>query len=93
MEQAGEAKSRHSTWRDYLQAFVGLAVLTVLEIGVTLLPIPRLPFLLALMGGKVLLVAMFYMHLRTDSRWYAYLFLVPVPFVVLVAAALLVYAF
>jgi cytochrome c oxidase subunit 4 len=75
----------------YLLVFLGLGLLTLAEVGVTYLPIIKLPILLALASTKVVLVAMFYMHLKTDNKWYSYLFLVPVPFVILIVAALLVY--
>lgn len=78
---------------NYLLVFLGLAVLTLAEVGVTYLPIIKLPILLALASTKVVLVAMFYMHLKTDSKWYGYLFLVPVPFAILIIAALLVGAY
>jgi caa(3)-type oxidase subunit IV len=75
---------------NYLLVFLGLGLLTLAEVGVTYLPIIKLPILLALTSTKVVLVAMFYMHLKTDSKWYAYLFLVPLPFAVLIVGSLLV---
>ncbi len=92
MKQVGESASDSHGRPNYVAVFLGLAALTLAEVGVTFLPIPQLPFLLALMIAKAALVALFYMHLKTDSRWYAYLFLIPLPFAVLVAAALLMYA-
>lgn len=76
--------------RLYRNVFLGLAALTLLEIGVSFLPIPTAPFLAALAVGKIVLVAMFYMHLKTDSRWFMYAILIPIPFVVLILVALVV---
>ncbi len=75
---------------NYLLVFLGLGLLTLAEVGVTYLPIIKLPILLALASAKVALVAMFYMHLKTDSKWYTYLFIVPLPFVILIVASLLI---
>jgi caa(3)-type oxidase subunit IV len=75
---------------NYLLVFLGLAALTAAEVGVTYLPIPQIPLLAALATTKVVLVAMFYMHLKMDSKWYAYIFLIPLPFVVLIAGSLLI---
>ncbi len=90
VEREGRHSSHSGNRRSYLLVFLGLAVLTLAEVGVTFLPIPQVPVLAALMTAKVLLVAMFYMHLKMDSRWYTYLFLIPIPFVVMIVAALLV---
>jgi cytochrome c oxidase subunit 4 len=85
--EVGEEQRRPN----YLLVFLGLGLLTLAEVGVSYLSIIKLPILLALASAKVVLVAMFYMHLKTDNKWYSYLFLVPVPFVILIVAALLVY--
>lgn len=76
---------------NYLLVFLALAALTLAEVGVTFLDIPQIPILAALASAKIVLVAMFYMHLKTDSRWFTYIFLVPIPFVVLIVASLLFY--
>ena len=90
MEQQQENTALHARRRrSYVLVFVGLALLTLAEVGVTFLPIPQVPLLAMLMAAKATLVAMFYMHLKMDSRWYTYLFLVPIPFVVLIIASLL----
>lgn len=76
---------------NYLLVFVGLALLTAIEVGITYLPIPDAivtASLLAFMVFKVILVALFYMHLRVDSKWFAYVFLIPLPFMVLILSAL-----
>lgn len=59
---------------NYVGVFVVLAVLTLVEIGVTYLPIPRIPVLVPLALLKAALVAMFYMHLRFDRRVFTSLF-------------------
>ncbi|GAB4469561.1 MAG: hypothetical protein Kow00124_04840 [Anaerolineae bacterium] len=74
---------------NYVAVFFALAILTAIEIAVTLLPVFRAPILAALATGKIVLVAMYYMHLRSDSRVFTYTILVPIPFVVLIMAALL----
>lgn len=68
-------KHRHPP---YLLVFLALAVLTVVEVGVAYIPnIPHAPILLALSFVKALLVILYFMHLRTDSRWFAFIFFVP----------------
>ena len=61
--------------RTYVLVFVVLAVITVVEIGVTYLPIPRAPVLVPLALGKATLVALFYMHLKYDRRVFGLVFL------------------
>jgi caa(3)-type oxidase subunit IV len=75
----------------YLIVFAVLVVLTVLEVLVAgIQGIPQTPILLALMTAKAVLVAMFYMHLQSDSRWFAAFILLPIPFIVLIATAMIV---
>lgn len=94
MEQTEQTKTVTEHKRpNYLLVFLALGALTMAEVGVTMLPVPQIPILAALASTKIVLVAMFYMHLKTDSRWFTYIFLVPIPFVVMVIAALLVYGF
>ena len=75
---------------NYFGVFIGLGVLTLLEVGVTFLPIPQVPILVAMMIAKVALVAMYYMHLKYDSKWFTVIILTPAPFVALIVVALLV---
>lgn len=94
MEQTEEKRTVTEHKRpNYLLIFAVLAALTLAEVGVTFLPIPQVPILLGLAATKIVLVAMFYMHLKTDSRWYTYLFLVPIPFVVMILIAIIMDAF
>lgn len=60
--------------RNYIAVFVALAVLTAIELGVTYLPVPRIPVLVPLALAKAALVAMFYMHLRYDRRVFSVVF-------------------
>jgi caa(3)-type oxidase subunit IV len=70
-------KSRPS----YGVIFLGLVVLTAIELGISLLRImpPLSTTLYVLFSGlKVALVAAYYMHLREDSRLYTAIFVLPV---------------
>lgn len=63
----------------YTVIFGFLALATVLELIIGSLPHTALvvPLLLALAVIKAALVVMFYMHLRTDIRLFAYILIVP----------------
>jgi caa(3)-type oxidase subunit IV len=66
----------------YGVVFLVLVVITLIELGLsTQLPSVtrgvRTGVLMILSLGKAALVASFYMHLRSDSRLYTYIFLVP----------------
>jgi len=60
--------------RTYVAVFGALAALTVLEVGVTYLPLPRIPILVPLALIKAGLVALFYMHLKYDRRVFSFIF-------------------
>jgi cytochrome c oxidase subunit 4 len=76
--QLEEARARPRA--NYLAVFIALAVLTLLELGVTYLDLPRIPLLVPLAVIKAALVAMFYMHLRYDRKIFSALFLFGVLF-------------
>ncbi len=62
----------------YVEIGVILAVLTAIEVGLFYFDMPRVitvPGLLALTLLKFVLVVMWFMHLRFDSRWFRRLFL------------------
>jgi len=66
--------------RTYSVIAVFLIVLTVMEVAAVYIPPLRpvlLPVLVILSSAKFALVAMFYMHLRFDHRWFTYLFVGP----------------
>jgi cytochrome c oxidase subunit 4 len=63
---------------NYGLVFLVLAILTTLEVSATYIPgIPRAPFLLSMAFIKVMLVILYFMHLKSDSRWFGLIFLVP----------------
>ncbi len=80
----------HSHRLTYVSVAIALAVITVVEVLLTVL---SLPFsvtgpLVALSTSKVLLVVLYFMHLRYDSRWYAAVFASSFPFAILVITIL-----
>jgi cytochrome c oxidase subunit 4 len=64
----GAIAAEHKAPR-YMAVFGGLAILTLIEVGVAFLGLPRAATILALLGmavWKALLVALYYMHLRFE---------------------------
>jgi caa(3)-type oxidase subunit IV len=72
-------KDKKSRRPNYVLVFLALAIITGLEVlFVSFFPtLPKAPFLLTMSFVKVLLVVLFFMHLRTDNRWYALIFVLP----------------
>lgn len=67
----------HPTTGTYLRVFGVLFVITVIEVGVFYVPAFKAllaPILLTLSAAKFLLVVMFYMHLKQDSKFFTFLF-------------------
>jgi cytochrome c oxidase subunit IV len=97
MVEAGHTGERaHPTVGVYLRVAAVLVVLTVLEVGVFYVPAfhPVLvPTLLALSAVKFTLVVMFYMHLKSDSRFFSFLFGAPLILAAGVLLALLLLFF
>jgi len=60
---------------NYFGIFAALTALTALEVGVTYLPLPRILVLLPIALAKAGLVALYFMHLKTDRPIYRYIFL------------------
>ena len=58
----------------YIRVFILLAVLTIIEVVLAQLPIPRAPILIPISIIKASLVALYYMHLRYDNRVFAAIF-------------------
>jgi cytochrome c oxidase subunit 4 len=66
---------------NYMAIFWYLAVLTVAELAVIFMPIPRLAIgimLVTLALAKAALVALYFMHLRFETRTLGYIAMTPV---------------
>ncbi len=96
MEQNEQVEQKHAAEHkhpNYVLIFVALGILTAIEITITsFLPeSSRIPILLGLAFVKAVLVALFYMHLLSDSRLFAFffamaIFLLAIPFVLALLA-------
>jgi cytochrome c oxidase subunit 4 len=82
----------HSHRQTYVFVFIALAVITAIEVTITYidLPISAVGPLVALSTAKVVLVVMYFMHLRFDSKWYTAIFVFSLPFAAMVLAVLAV---
>jgi caa(3)-type oxidase subunit IV len=69
--------------RTYLMVFAALAILTLIEVGVSYLTGGlKVSLLITMSAVKALLVILFFMHLKYDSRWFAFVFFAPLVLVV-----------
>jgi cytochrome c oxidase subunit 4 len=70
--EAGGAAPGRRHRREYLAVFASLVVLTALELGVIRMPgVGRGPMIVALLGlavSKAALIALFFMHLKHETR-------------------------
>lgn len=76
----------------YIMNAIWLTVLTVLELGVGSLPVPKsaqVALLLAFAATKMILVAMIYMHLRYETKALKIAVCVPIPLAVLFCVSLM----
>src|SRR5919198_6034200 len=67
----------HATTGTYLRVAAILVMVTLIEVGVFYVPAFHdilVPVLLVLSALKFTLVVMFYMHLKFDNRFFAFLF-------------------
>lgn len=73
-----ESQNKVETHRqpNYVGVFGTLAILTAIEVGVTYLPVPRIPVLVPLAIAKAALVVLFYMHLKFDRRVFTVIFVI-----------------
>ncbi|MBI5565456.1 MAG: cytochrome C oxidase subunit IV family protein [Chloroflexi bacterium] len=87
--------TKHVPARTYLGVFLALAVVTGIEVVITSYITDRtlaVIVLLALAAAKALLVMMFFMHLKYDTKTYSLFLLFPLFMAVLLAAVVLVAA-
>ncbi len=64
---------------NYLAVFLALVVLTALELGVAFVVggLPKASILMAFALAKIMLVVLYYMHLKNDNPWYRAIFFLP----------------
>ena len=91
-------QTEHKEHPNYLAVFIVLAVLTAVMTTVEVMDFEARfgiarsvinTFYLILSGIKAVLVAMYYMHLKFDSRLYTYLFVAPMILLILLVVILL----
>jgi cytochrome c oxidase subunit 4 len=71
------SEQAHASTGTYLRIAAILVMVTLIEVGVFYVPAFQpvlVPVLLALSALKFVLVVLFYMHLKFDSRLFAFLF-------------------
>ncbi len=94
--EGSTAIAEHGKHPNYVGVFIFLAVLTAIEIGVSTYFVrsaAKVPMLLILAAAKGFLVALYYMHLRFDSRIFSFffsaaIFVLAVPFALVVMTTL-----
>ncbi|MGH7531491.1 MAG: cytochrome C oxidase subunit IV family protein [Gemmatimonadales bacterium] len=90
------AAAAHASTATYVRVAAILVVLTLIEVGVFYVPAFQgilVPLLLVLSAAKFALVVMFYMHLKFDSRFFAFLFGGPLVLALAVVVGLLLLFF
>ncbi|MFB6240107.1 MAG: cytochrome C oxidase subunit IV family protein [Gemmatimonadota bacterium] len=86
----GEDEGRHHP--NYMAVWAGLAVLTLIEVGVAFLSLPRQVIVLTLVGlavWKALLVALYFMHLRFEPLRLVLIAAAPLPLAPILVFAVL----
>lgn len=82
----------HPGWKTYTMIAVILAIITAAEVAVFYIPAlaaALVPILVTLSAGKFILVVMFYMHLKFDSRIFSGVFLAPLSLAMVVVIGLI----
>ena len=90
------SEQAHASTGTYLRIAAVLVIITLIEVGVFYVPVFQgllVPILLALSALKFALVVMFYMHLKFDSKFFAFLFGGPLLLALLVVIGLLLLFF
>jgi cytochrome c oxidase subunit 4 len=86
------SEQAHATTATYLRIAAILVMITLIEVGVFYVPAFHgvlVPVLLVLSALKFALVVMFYMHLKFDNRFFAFLFGGPLLLALVVVVSLL----
>jgi cytochrome c oxidase subunit IV len=80
------AEAKHAAHPNYIAVFVGLAVLTGIELFVAFLPwsqMTKIIILIVLAVWKAVMVALYYMHLRFEPQRLRWLAVAPLPLCVI----------
>ena len=80
------------THPNYIMVWLGLAVLTAVELGVAFLPWAKTTIILVLVGlavWKAVLVALYFMHLKFEERPLRILAIAPLPLAVILVVAVI----
>jgi cytochrome c oxidase subunit 4 len=83
----------HPGARTYVAIGLILTIITAVEVAIFYIPAlhgARVPLLLTLSATKFMLVIMFYMHLKFDSRLFSGVFLAPLLLAVTVGISLII---
>jgi cytochrome c oxidase subunit IV len=85
--------SGHPTWRTYVVVGFILCVITAVEVAIfyiEALATLLVPLLLVLSAAKFVIVVLFYMHLRFDSKVFGRVFYAPLFLAVLVVIGMII---
>ena len=77
---------------NYIAVWAGLAVLTVVEVAVVYLHLPRRLMVISLVClalWKAMLVALYFMHLKFEPKRLLYVVLAPLPLAVILVVAVM----
>mgnify|MGYP006173714405 CR=1 FL=1 len=91
-EPAHGGEHDHPSYVSYAIIALILTVITALEVAIFYIPALAgviVPLLLALSAGKFVLVVMFYMHLKMDSRIFTGVFVAPMALAIFLIVALI----
>lgn len=92
MSSVTNTPAAHAKHPPYIAIWVGLAVLTGVELGVAFLPWPKrvvVLLLILLAVWKAVLVALYYMHLRFEPNRLRILAIAPLPLAVILVTAVI----
>ncbi len=87
------AELHHPGWQTYVVIGLILTIITAVEVAVFYIPAMRpvmVPLLLILSATKFVLVVMFYMHLKFDSKLFSTVFVGPLLLAVTAVISLII---
>ncbi|MBI4545607.1 MAG: cytochrome C oxidase subunit IV family protein [Gemmatimonadetes bacterium] len=90
---AAHGAEGHPGYKTYLLVAAVLGIITAAEVAVFYIPAlaaALVPILLTLSTGKFILVVMFYMHLKFDSRIFTGVFVAPLLLAMAVVVSLII---